>query len=134
MVTINKKPMTTAVIITLIIIGLAAGMLGGLIGIGGGVLIVPALVFFLAYSQQQAQGTSLGLLVLPVAIFAVVNYYKKGYVDFRAVALLAVGFMAGSYWGSKLALTLPQETLKKCFAIFMLLLAVKLLFFDKKMS
>jgi hypothetical protein len=128
----NKKPMTLQVIIILIIIGLSAGMLGGLIGIGGGVLIVPALVYFLAYSQQQAQGTSLGLLVLPVAIFAVMNYHQKGFVDFKAVGLLALGFIAGSYAGSKLAVSLPQETLKKGFAIFMMILAIKLLFFDKK--
>ena len=124
--------MTTTIIILLIIIGVAAGMLGGMVGIGGGLVIVPALVYFLAFSQHEAQGTSLGLLLLPVGILGVINYYKNGYVDMRVVGLLAVGFVVGNYFGSKLALSLPQLTLKKIFAIFMILIAVKMLFLDKK--
>lgn len=124
--------MTTTVIILLIIIGLVAGMMGGMVGIGGGLVIVPALVYFLAFSQHQAQGTSLGLLVLPVAFMAVINYYKNGYVDFKAVGLLAVGFVVGSYFGSKMALSMPQLTLKRIFAVFMILIALKMLFLDKK--
>jgi uncharacterized protein len=129
---LKKAPMTTTIIILLIIIGVAAGMLGGMVGIGGGLVIVPALVYFLAFSQHEAQGTSLGLLLLPVGILGVINYYKNGYVDMRVVALLAVGFVVGNYFGSKLALSLPQLTLKKIFAIFMILIAVKMLFLDKK--
>ncbi|MFN5477093.1 MAG: sulfite exporter TauE/SafE family protein [Sphingobacteriales bacterium] len=124
--------MTLTVIIIVIIIGLVAGMLGGMVGIGGGLVIVPALMYFLAFSQHQAQGTSLGLLVLPVAILAVLNYYKNGYVDFRVVGLLAIGFVVGSYFGSKMALSVPQLTLKRIFAIFMILIAMKMLFIDKK--
>ncbi|MGB4773426.1 MAG: sulfite exporter TauE/SafE family protein [Chitinophagaceae bacterium] len=124
--------MTLTVIVIVIIIGLVAGMLGGMVGIGGGLVIVPALMYFLAFSQHQAQGTSLGLLVLPVAILAVVNYYKSGYVDFRVVGLLAIGFVVGSYFGSKMALSVPQLTLKRIFAIFMILIALKMLFIDKK--
>ena len=89
-------------------------------------------MYFLAFSQHQAQGTSLGLLVLPVAILAVLNYYKNGYVDFRIVGLLAIGFVVGSYFGSKMALSVPQLTLKRIFAIFMILIALKMLFIDKK--
>jgi len=129
---LKKAPMTTTIIILLIIIGVAAGMLGGMVGIGGGLVIVPALVYFLAFSQHEAQGTSLGLLLLPVGILGVINYYKNGYVDMRVVGLLAVGFVVGNYFGSKLALSLPQLTLKKIFAIFMILIAVKMLFLDKK--
>jgi uncharacterized protein len=129
---LNKPPMTLTVIIIVIIIGLVAGMLGGMVGIGGGLVIVPALMYFLAFSQHQAQGTSLGLLVLPVAILAVLNYYKNGYVDFRIVGLLAIGFVVGSYFGSKMALSVPQLTLKRIFAIFMILIALKMLFIDKK--
>jgi uncharacterized membrane protein YfcA len=129
---LNKPTMTLTVIIIVIIIGLVAGMLGGMVGIGGGLVIVPALMYFLAFSQHQAQGTSLGLLVLPVAILAVLNYYKSGYVDFRVVGLLAIGFVVGSYFGSKMALSVPQLTLKRIFAIFMILIALKMLFIDKK--
>jgi uncharacterized membrane protein YfcA len=103
-----------------------------MVGIGGGLVIVPALMYLLAFSQHQAQGTSLGLLVLPVAILAVLNYYKNGYVDFRVVGLLAIGFVVGSYFGSKMALSVPQLTLKRIFAIFMILIAMKMLFIDKK--
>ncbi len=126
--------MNAETIALIIIIGFAAGMLGGLIGIGGGLIIVPALVFFLAFSQHKAQGTSLGLLVLPVAILGVINYYKKGYVDVKAVGLLSIGFVVGSYLGSKWALNIPQDMLKKLFAIFLLFLALKMLFFDKKVA
>jgi uncharacterized membrane protein YfcA len=129
---LNKPPMTLTVIIIVIIIGLVAGMLGGMVGIGGGLVIVPALMYFLAFSQHQAQGTSLGLLVLPVAILAVLNYYKSGFVDFRVVGLLAIGFVVGSYFGSKMALSVPQLTLKRIFAIFMIVIALKMLFIDKK--
>lgn len=130
----EEKPYTMngQLIALVIIIGFAAGMLGGMIGIGGGLIIVPALVYFLSFSQHQAQGTSLGLLILPVALLGVINYYKKGFVDARVVALLALGFVAGSYFGSKWALTLPQTALKRIFAVFLLLLAIKMLFIDKK--
>lgn len=125
--------MSVATIIILIIIGIAAGMLSGLVGVGGGLIIVPALVYFLAFSQKQAQGTSLAILLLPIGILAVLNYYKDPQVnlDVKVVALIIVGFLAGSYFGSKLALALPDATVKKIFAIFMLLVALKMLFIDK---
>ena len=117
-------------ILIIIMVGVAAGMLGGLVGVGGGIIIVPALVYVLGMDQKTAQGTSLGLIMLPVGIFGVMQYYKQGHVDFRVVAVLAVGFLAGSYFGSKIALSLPQETVKKIFAILMILIAIKILFFD----
>jgi uncharacterized membrane protein YfcA len=129
---LNQKQMDVKILILLVIIGLAAGFASGMVGIGGGVIIVPALVYFLAFTQHQAQGNSLALLLFPVGILGVINYYKKGYVDFRYAALLAVGFVAGSYLGSKFSLSLPQESVKKIFAILMIVLAVKMLFFDKK--
>ncbi len=119
-------------ILIIILVGIAAGMLGGLVGVGGGIIIVPALVYFIGVSQKTAQGTSLGLIMLPVGILGVLQYYKQGHVDFRIVGLLAIGFLAGSYFGSKIALSLPQETVKRIFAILMILIAIKLLFFDKK--
>lgn len=125
--------MTIYTIIILIIIGIAAGVLSGLVGVGGGLIIVPALVYFLAFSQKQAQGTSLAILLLPIGILAVMNYYRDPnvHLDVKVVALIVVGFIAGSYFGSKLALSLPDATVKKIFAIFMMLVAIKMLFIDK---
>ncbi len=118
-------------LLILIVIGIAAGILGGLVGVGGGIIIVPALVYFLGFSQHSAQGTSLGLIMLPVGILGVIQYYKQGHVDFRVVGILAVGFITGSYFGSKLALSFSQETVKKIFAVLMILIALKMLFLDK---
>ena len=123
--------MTIQTVLLLAIIGLAAGVLSGMIGIGGGIIIVPALVLVLGFTQQQAQGTSLGLLLLPVGILAVLNYYKQGYIDIKVVAIMSVTFILGGWLGSKLSLSLPQETVKKIFAVFMIIIAVKMLFFDK---
>ncbi|HEY4060531.1 MAG TPA: TSUP family transporter [Puia sp.] len=123
--------MTFQTIVLLVIVGLLAGMLSGLVGLGGGVIIVPALVFFLGFSQHQATGTSLGILLLPAGIFAVLNYYKRGYIDVKVVGLLFIGFIVGGYLGSKLSLSLSEATLKKVFAVGLLLIAGKVLFFDK---
>ena len=119
-------------IIYLILIGLAAGFLGGMVGIGGGVIIVPALVLLFGLSQHNAQGISLAMMLFPVGLFGVLNYYKKGYVDFKYAGLIAIGFLIGSYLGSKFSLTLPQELVKKIFAVVMILLALKMLFSGKK--
>lgn len=118
--------MTT--IIILLCIGLAAGVLSGLVGIGGGLIIVPALVIFMSMGQHEAQGTSLAALLLPVGIFAVYNYYKVGYVDIKSAALIAITFVAGGFIGSKIAIAIDQNTLKKIFGIFMFLLSLKLIF------
>ena len=123
--------MTTELVFTLLIIGLAAGMLSGLVGVGGGLIIVPALIFFLGYTQHQAQGTSLGLLLLPVGILAVMNYYNKGQIDVKVVAVMSIAFVLGGWLGSKLALRLPEDTVKKIFAIFLFYSAFKLLKWDK---
>ncbi|SRR5260370_19626621 len=123
--------MTTQTIVLLVLVGLLAGMLSGLVGLGGGVIIVPALVFLLGFSQHQAQGTSLGILLLPAGIFAVLNYYKKGYIDVKVVLLLFVGFLVGGFLGSKLSLSLSETVLKKVFALALVLIAAKVLFFDK---
>ena len=119
-------------IIGLLIIGLAAGILGGMVGVGGGLIVVPALVFFFGFSQHEAQGTSLGLLVLPVALLGMINYYKSGYVDFKVVGLLAISFFLGSYLGSKWSLSLPQETIKKYFALLLFYTAFKMIGWEKQ--
>lgn len=123
--------MDIQMMLLIILVGIAAGVLGGLVGVGGGIIIVPALVYLLGFSQKTAQGTSLGLIMLPVGILGVLQYYKQGHVDMKVVALLAIGFFIGSYFGSKVALRLPQDTVKKIFAILMIIIAVKMLFIDK---
>ena len=123
--------MDTQTILILFCIGIA-GMLSGIVGIGGGIIIVPALVFFLGFSQLKAQGTSLGILLLPVGILAVIQFYKQGYIDMKTVGIVACSFVVGGYLGSKIALALPQETVKKVFAVLLLLISIKMFFFDKQ--
>lgn len=123
--------MSLQVIILLVLIGLASGMLSGMVGVGGGIIIVPALVFFLGFSQHQAQGTSLGLLLLPVGILAVLNYYKQGYIDIRVIAIMSIAFVLGGWLGSKLALVLSEVLVKRIFAVILLYAAFKLLELDK---
>jgi uncharacterized membrane protein YfcA len=127
----NPKRMTLQTVLIIVLIGLTAGMLSGLIGVGGGIIIVPALVFFLGFSQHQAIGTSLGILLLPAGILAVVNYYKKGFIDLKVVLILFIGYMVGSYFGSNISLNVSQDILKKLFAVTLVIVAVKMLFFEK---
>ena len=96
----------------LILIGLVAGYISGLIGIGGGVFIVPALVMLLGYSQKAAQGTSLGILLLPVGILAVYKYYQHGYVNPSSVLVMAGAFLVGSLLGSQLAMNWSDQLVK----------------------
>jgi len=117
-------------IIIYLLIGLAAGLMSGMLGIGGGIIIVPLLVAFVGLSQQAAQGTSLGLLLLPLGILAVMNYYKAGLVDIRAVLFMSIPFVIGSYLSSKFAVNIPEVLLKKIFGVFLLFYAIKL-FFNK---
>ena len=115
-------------IIILLVIGLIAGILSGLVGIGGGIIIVPALIYFMGVNQYQAQGTSLAVLLLPVGILAVLNYYKGGYVDIKSTLIIASSFLIGGYFGSKISIALDQAILKKIFGGFLLLIAAKMLF------
>ncbi|HUB60127.1 MAG TPA: sulfite exporter TauE/SafE family protein [Puia sp.] len=123
--------MTVQTILLVLIVGIAAGVLSGLVGLGGGVIIVPALVYLLGFSQHQATGTSLGVLLLPAGIFAVLNYYQKGFIDIKVVLLIFIGFLAGGWIGSKISLNIPEGTLKKVFAVVLILIAGKVLLFDK---
>ncbi|MBK9177242.1 MAG: sulfite exporter TauE/SafE family protein [Flavobacteriales bacterium] len=119
--------MDTQTIGLLIIVGLLAGILSGFVGIGGGLLMVPALVWLLGYSQHQAQGTSLAVLMLPVVALAVRNYWKDGMIDWKVVGVIAAAFLAGGYLGSKGALALPADTVKRVFGVIMLVAAIKLI-------
>ena len=127
--------MTAQLVITALIIGLAAGVLSGLVGVGGGIIMVPALVFFLHYTQHQAQGTSLAVLTLPVVILASLYYYHQCQaqgtpIDLKVVALLAVGFLIGGFFGSKIAIAINQDLLKKIFALILFYTAFKMLAWD----
>lgn len=120
--------MSTTTVLLLIIIGLAAGILSGLVGVGGGIIMVPALVLVLGFTQKQAQGTSLGIMLLPVGILAVLQYYKQGYLDFRTVFIIAGAFVVGGFFGSKIALNISDEKMKKVFGVVLLLVSMKMLF------
>lgn len=113
-----------------ILLGAFAGALSGLIGIGGGVIIVPSLIFLFGFSQQQAQGTTLGLLVPPIGILAAWTYYQQGYVNLKVAALICLGFVLGGLVGAKLAINLPSNLLEKVFGIALLLIALKMIFSD----
>ena len=113
------------------IIGVVAGLLGGMLGLGGAIIIIPALVILLDYSQQLAQGTTLLMLVMPVGALAAWQYYKAGNVDVKTSIILGIAFFISGFAGAKIANLIPNEILKKAFAVLLLLIAVKMLFFDK---
>lgn len=120
--------MDSTIIVILLSVGLAAGFLSGLVGIGGGIIIVPVLVYFLGFSQHQAQGTTLFMFLLPIGIFGVLNYHKQGYVDYKTALIICSTFVFGSYFGSKFAITLDQKTIKQLFGVIIILLGCKMLF------
>ncbi len=120
--------MDISVILILLLVGLISGTLSGMIGVGGGIIIVPCLIYFLAYSQHMAQGTSLAVLLLPAGILAVMNYYKGGYVNIQATVLIAVTFVLGGFIGSKISLSLDQTIMKKIFASIMIAIGIKMFF------
>ncbi|RPG81417.1 MAG: sulfite exporter TauE/SafE family protein [Crocinitomicaceae bacterium TMED114] len=114
-------------LVTLLLIGAAAGILSGFIGIGGGLLIVPALMYFMGMSQMAAQGTSLALMLPPIGALAVMNYWKAGEVDVRAAAVMVLAFVAGGYFGSRIALSLDPLKVRLAFGLVMLLVAVRMI-------
>lgn len=113
--------------ILFIVLGIAAGVLSGLIGIGGGIIIVPALLFLFGFSQHQAQGTTLALMVPPIGILAAWMYYRQGYVNFNAAAFICIGFLVGSFAGAKLAVHISSTVLERVFGIVLLLIALKMI-------
>ncbi len=121
--------MNVTAIIILLSVGLAAGYLSGLVGIGGGLVIVPVLVLALSYSQQLAQGTTLFMFLFPIGILGVMQYYKNGNVDWKAAVLIGSTFIIGSYYGSKAAVEIDEALLKKIFGSFIILIGLKLIFF-----
>ena len=120
--------MSVTTLIIILIIGVVTGVVAGMLGIGGAIVMIPALIYFLGFSQQMAQGTSLAVMLPPIGVIAAYNYWKAGQVNLKFALILAVAFLIGSYFGSKLALNLPQPVLKKIFGILLLLVAANMLF------
>jgi uncharacterized membrane protein YfcA len=124
-----KMDMTA--ILLLIIIGLVAGTLGGMIGLGGGIILIPALILIMKLDQQTAQGTSIAVMLPPIGLFAVYNYYKAGYVNMKYAFVIAMAFMVGGYFGSSLALKLSPDVMRKVFSVVLVVIAIKMFFAGK---
>ena len=114
-------------ILICLLLGLTAGAFSGVVGIGGGIIIVPALVLFFGMSQHLAQGTTLAIMVPPIGILAAWTYYNQGYVDIKVALLVAAGFLIGGLIGAKLAVYLPNHVLKKIFAFVLFAIGIKML-------
>jgi len=122
----NIPNMTT--ILILLLIGILAGFSSGMVGIGGGIIIVPALVFFLGLTQHQAQGASIGMLLLPVGFLAALNYYKAGDLDITKSLIIGASFIVGAYFGSKVSLNIDGSLMKRIFGVIIFLISLKLIF------
>lgn len=124
--------MTFSTLLLLIVIGILAGVLSGLVGVGGGIIMVPLFVLFMGLTQHNAQGLSLAVMLPPVTFLAVYNYHKAGGgIDWRAALIVSVLFVIGGYFGSKLALQIDQRMLKRIFGFVLLIVSIKLMFFSK---
>lgn len=114
-------------IILFLLLGLAAGAVSGLVGIGGGIIVVPALIFLFGFSQHAAQGTTLAMMVPPIGILAAWTYYTQGYVDIKVAGLLCAGFVFGGLLGARLAVTLSNPVLEKVFGAALLIVSLRML-------
>ena len=120
--------MSISTCIILIVIGILAGLLSGVVGVGGGLIMIPLLIILLGLSQHQAQGTSLAVMLPPIGILAAINYHKAGFVEWEYAMIIAVTFIIGGYFGSKYAVSLRPEIVKRVFGIVMLIGALKIIF------
>ena len=120
--------MTITQLIILAIIGLLAGVFSGTCGVGGAIIVIPALIFFLGLSQHQAQGTSLAFMIPPVTLMAALNYSKNGYVNWKFALILAVMFVVGTYFGSMISFSIPDKILRKMFGGLLMIVALKIIF------
>ena len=120
--------MNITLVISLVIIGLLAGVLSGFMGVGGGVIMIPLMILLLGFNQHEAQGTSLAVLAVPVTFLAAYTYYNEGHVNWRFAIVIAFAFVIGGYVGSKFAVNMDQAILKKIFGVILFIAAVKLFF------
>jgi uncharacterized membrane protein YfcA len=111
-----------------ILVGLAAGIVSGILGIGGGIIIIPAIVLLFGLTQKQAQGTTLALMVPPIGLLAAWTYYKAGLVDLKMAAFICLGFFFGGLLGAKFAVQIPEHLLRKIFGGFLLVVSIKMIF------
>ncbi|MFI5360392.1 MAG: TSUP family transporter [Elusimicrobiota bacterium] len=111
----------------LLALGVVVGIFSGMVGVGGGIIVVPALIYGFGFSQLLAQGTSTALLLPPIGIFAAYAYWKTGNVDVRAAALICAGFLVGGYFGANIAIALPKDVVRRVFGGFLLLVSLKML-------
>jgi len=115
-------------LLLLVMIGLITGAFAGMLGIGGGLILIPALVYLIGLSEHEAIGTSLAVMLPPIGLFAAYNYYKTGHVNLIYALILAVAFMVGSYFTSKIAINMPENLIRKIFSVFLLIIAFKMFF------
>jgi uncharacterized membrane protein YfcA len=120
--------MNLSILLLLIVIGIITGAVSGLIGIGGGLILIPALIYFMGFNQHQAVGTSLAVLLPPIGFFAAYNYYKAGFVNLKFAMVLALAFMIGSFFTSKWAISIPEQSIRKFFSIVLFIVAIKMFF------
>lgn len=113
--------------IAFVVVGLLVGVFSGMVGVGGGIILVPILVFFFGFSQHMAQGTSTAMLLPPIGILAAYTYYQRGMVDVKAAALMCAGFVLGGLFGAKLAVNMPQELLRRSFGVLLFGISLKLI-------
>jgi uncharacterized membrane protein YfcA len=112
--------MNVTIFLILVLIGFVAGVFGGFVGLGGGVIMIPALIYLLGLSQIEAQGTSLAVMLPPIGILAAMNYYKAGQLNWKYALIIAITFTIGGFFGSKIALDIPITTVKKIFGFVLL--------------
>ncbi len=120
--------MTLTQLLILIVVGILSGMLAGIFGVGGAILVIPALVFILGLSQHDAQGTSLAFMIPPVGILAAWNYWKAGHVNWKMALVLSLTFVVGAYLGSVFSINIPDKILRRLFGVLMLFIAIKMIF------
>ncbi|MDD5428474.1 MAG: sulfite exporter TauE/SafE family protein [Candidatus Omnitrophica bacterium] len=115
-------------ILLYLILGLIAGTLSGVFGIGGGTILIPGLVFLAGLSQHEAQGTTLAIMLLPIGLLAVLKYYHSGHVRFDIAAFICIGFLIGGLLGATIAVGMPNLTLKRAFGVFLMVVALYTIF------
>ena len=120
--------MTITQLLILIVVGILSGMLAGVFGVGGAIIVIPALVFILGLSQHDAQGTSLAFMLPPVGILATWNYWKAGHVNWKMALVLSLTFIVGAYLGSQFSINISDKTLRRMFGVLMMVIAIKMIF------